>query len=325
MTHNPRPSADPGRFSSLVPAMKDLDVFVFDSTPSMKAWCARCTAAPSWPASANIVLVSSTGTGKTHLASAITANVGRNGARGLYFNTVDLVNRLGEKPASARPVRSQLSCHASRSWCSTSLVICRSSAQAGSCSSLGQQVLRANLGHRHDEPCLWRMAHCLWRPQDDRRAARPHYVLLRHRRTRKRQLALIAPQLALGDPTEERFALVAPLERLRPPYAATSTNGASVITVTLLDEGGLFWTPIDRHEGLTAAVVRRKRSACALYPQPYSWLPASHGWRPASSVLRRRQPSEDRPRTRSHRTSIRSIQQYALQPQTNVSTNLSEK
>ena len=168
-------------------------------------------------------------------------------------------------------------------------------------------------------------AHCLWRPQDDHRAARLHYVLLRHRRTRKRQLALRAPQLALGNPTEERFALVAPPEGLRPPYAATSANGASVITVTLLDEGGLFWTPIDRHEGLTAAVVRRKRSACALYPQPYSWLPASHGWRPASSVLRRQQPSEDRPRTRSHRTSIRSIQQYASQPQTNVSTNLSEK
>lgn len=39
----------------------------------------------------NIVLVGGTGTGKTHLASAITANVVRNGARGRYFNTVDLV------------------------------------------------------------------------------------------------------------------------------------------------------------------------------------------------------------------------------------------
>ena len=308
-----------------LPAVKDLDAFVFDGTPINEGLVRSLHSGSFLAGQRNIVLVGGTGTGKTHLASAITANVVRNGARGLYFNTVDLVNRLGEKPASARPVRSQLSCHASRSWCSTSLVICRSPAQAGSCSSLGQQVLRANLGHRHDEPCLWRMAHCLWRPEDDRRAARPHYVLLRHRRIRKRQLALRAPQLALGDPTEERFALVAPLEGLRPPYAATSANGASVITVTLLDEGGLFWTPIDRHEGLTAAVVRRKRSACALYPQPYSWLPASHGWRPASSVLRRRQPSEDRPRTRSHRTSIRSIQQYASQPQTNVSTNLSEK
>jgi DNA replication protein DnaC len=45
----------------------------------------------------NIVLVGGTGTGKTHLASAITANVVREGARGRYFNTVDLVNRLEDE------------------------------------------------------------------------------------------------------------------------------------------------------------------------------------------------------------------------------------
>ncbi len=36
-------------------------------------------------------------TGKTHLAIAITAAVVRAGARGRYFNTVDLVNRLEEE------------------------------------------------------------------------------------------------------------------------------------------------------------------------------------------------------------------------------------
>ena len=49
------------------------------------------------PGRRNVVLVGGTGTGKTHLASAITANVVRNGARGRYFNTVDLVNRLEEE------------------------------------------------------------------------------------------------------------------------------------------------------------------------------------------------------------------------------------
>ena len=38
-----------------------------------------------------------TGTGKTHLALAITANLVRNGARARYYNTVDLVNRLQEQ------------------------------------------------------------------------------------------------------------------------------------------------------------------------------------------------------------------------------------
>jgi len=43
------------------------------------------------------VLVGGTGTGKTHLAIAITAAVVRAGARRRYFNTVDLVNRLEEE------------------------------------------------------------------------------------------------------------------------------------------------------------------------------------------------------------------------------------
>jgi DNA replication protein DnaC len=49
------------------------------------------------PGQRNIVLVGGTGTGKTHLAVAITASVVRAGARGRYFNTVDLVNRLEEE------------------------------------------------------------------------------------------------------------------------------------------------------------------------------------------------------------------------------------
>ena len=52
------------------------------------------------PGRRNVVLVGGTGTGKTHLAiaiTAITASVVRAGARGRYFNTVDLVTRLEEE------------------------------------------------------------------------------------------------------------------------------------------------------------------------------------------------------------------------------------
>ena len=45
----------------------------------------------------NVVMVGGTGTGKTHLAIAITANVVRAGARGRFFNLVDLVNRLEDE------------------------------------------------------------------------------------------------------------------------------------------------------------------------------------------------------------------------------------
>ena len=42
----------------------------------------------------NAVFVGGTGSGKTHLAIAITANCVRRGARARFFNVIDLVNRL---------------------------------------------------------------------------------------------------------------------------------------------------------------------------------------------------------------------------------------
>jgi DNA replication protein DnaC len=42
----------------------------------------------------NVVLVGGTGTGKSHLAIAIARACIRDGARGRFFNVVDLVNRL---------------------------------------------------------------------------------------------------------------------------------------------------------------------------------------------------------------------------------------
>ena len=42
----------------------------------------------------NVVLVAGTGTGKTHLAIAIARSCIRPGARGRFYNVVDLVNRL---------------------------------------------------------------------------------------------------------------------------------------------------------------------------------------------------------------------------------------
>jgi DNA replication protein DnaC len=41
----------------------------------------------------NVVLVGGTGTGKSHLAIAIARACIRDGARGRFFNVVDLVNR----------------------------------------------------------------------------------------------------------------------------------------------------------------------------------------------------------------------------------------
>ena len=53
----------------------------------------------------NIVLVGGTGTGKTHLAVAIARSCIRKGARGRFYNVVDLVNLLEAEIRSGRQGR----------------------------------------------------------------------------------------------------------------------------------------------------------------------------------------------------------------------------
>ena len=53
----------------------------------------------------NVVLVGGTGTGKTHLAIAIARACIRDGARGRFFNVVDLVNKLEAEGRAGRQGR----------------------------------------------------------------------------------------------------------------------------------------------------------------------------------------------------------------------------
>lgn len=53
----------------------------------------------------NLVLVGGTGTGKTHISLATERAVIRNGARGRFFNVVDLVNRLEAEAHAGRAGR----------------------------------------------------------------------------------------------------------------------------------------------------------------------------------------------------------------------------
>lgn len=77
-----------------LPVTKDLSAFSFKDTPINEGLVRSLHEGAFLANHRNIVLVGGTGTGKTHLAIAITGNVVRAGARGRYFNTVDLVNRL---------------------------------------------------------------------------------------------------------------------------------------------------------------------------------------------------------------------------------------
>jgi len=88
-----------------LPLAKDLGDFTFDGTP-INATLVHDLAGGGFLAhERNLVLVGGTGTGKTHLAIAIARACIRNGARGRFFNVVDLVNELEAEGRAGRQGR----------------------------------------------------------------------------------------------------------------------------------------------------------------------------------------------------------------------------
>jgi len=77
-----------------LPLAKDIDEFTFDNTPINETLVRDLAGGNFLAHQRNVVLVGGTGTGKTHLAIAIARACIRDGARGRFFNVVDLVNKL---------------------------------------------------------------------------------------------------------------------------------------------------------------------------------------------------------------------------------------
>ena len=88
-----------------LPLAKDVDDFAFDGTPINEALVRDLAGGGFIAHQRNVVLVGGTGTGKTHLAIAIARACLRGGARGRYFNVVDLVNRLEAEGRAGRQGR----------------------------------------------------------------------------------------------------------------------------------------------------------------------------------------------------------------------------
>ena len=85
--------------------MKDIDDFAFDTTPINETLVRDLAGGGFLAHQRNVVLVGGTGTGKTHLAIAIARACIRDGARGRFFNVVDLVNRLETEARAGRAGR----------------------------------------------------------------------------------------------------------------------------------------------------------------------------------------------------------------------------
>ena len=88
-----------------LPLAKDLGDFAFDGTPINATLVHDLAGGEFLAHERNVVLVGGTGTGKTHLAIAIARACIRNGARGRFFNVVDLVNKLEAEGRAGRQGR----------------------------------------------------------------------------------------------------------------------------------------------------------------------------------------------------------------------------
>jgi len=88
-----------------LPLAKDIDDIVFAGTPINEALVRDLADGNFLAHQRNVVFVGGTGTGKTHLAIAIARACIRAGARGRFFNVVELVNKLEAETRAGRQGR----------------------------------------------------------------------------------------------------------------------------------------------------------------------------------------------------------------------------
>jgi DNA replication protein DnaC len=88
-----------------LPLAKEIEDFAFAETPVNETLVRDLAGGSFLLQQRNLVLVGGTGTGKTHLAVGIARACIRGGARGRFFNVVDLVNKLEAEARSGRQGR----------------------------------------------------------------------------------------------------------------------------------------------------------------------------------------------------------------------------
>jgi DNA replication protein DnaC len=76
------------------PEQRDLNNFKFEETPINQDQITQLYSGEFIKNSRNVILVGGTGTGKTHLAIAISQQAVRDGFKARFFNLVDLANQL---------------------------------------------------------------------------------------------------------------------------------------------------------------------------------------------------------------------------------------
>ncbi len=88
-----------------LPMAKEIDEIVFDAKPINETLVRDLAGGAFLAQQRNLVLIGGTGTGKTHIAVGIARACIRGGARGRFFNVVDLVNKLEAEARAGRQGR----------------------------------------------------------------------------------------------------------------------------------------------------------------------------------------------------------------------------
>jgi DNA replication protein DnaC len=88
-----------------LPLAKEIEEFDFTATPVNETLVRDLAGGGFLEQQRNVVLIGGTGTGKSHLAVAFARACIRDGARGRFFNVVDLVNKLDAEARADRQGR----------------------------------------------------------------------------------------------------------------------------------------------------------------------------------------------------------------------------
>jgi DNA replication protein DnaC len=88
-----------------MPFAKDVDAFNFEGAPINEILVRDLAGGSFLDHQRNLILIGGTGTGKTHIAVGIARACVRGGARGRFFNVVDLVNKLEAEVRAGRQGR----------------------------------------------------------------------------------------------------------------------------------------------------------------------------------------------------------------------------